>query len=65
MQSDHQFNGRGLLLGSAERMTLEAAAVACLGFPGWMSISDSAYTTPWSIMALATLRNPAMLAPFT
>ncbi len=24
-----------------------------------------AYTTPWSIMALATLRNPAMLAPFT
>ena len=23
------------------------------------------YTTPWSIIALATLRKPAMLAPFT
>jgi hypothetical protein len=23
------------------------------------------YTTPWSIIALATFRKPAMLAPFT
>ena len=23
------------------------------------------YTTPWSIIAFATLRKPAMLAPFT
>jgi hypothetical protein len=35
------------------------------GARGRPADDEERYTTPWSIIALATFRKPAMLAPFT